>query len=90
MRRGNGKDPGTDTQDDGKPLIEIAFNTNYLTEVLAVIPSTKISLDSDAHNRPGVIRGVKDYGEVDNSFLYVLMPMQLSKWGTTNTSRSPQ
>jgi DNA polymerase III sliding clamp (beta) subunit (PCNA family) len=42
----NGKEPGTDTQYDGKPLVEIGLNTNCLTAVLGVIPSPKIVLET--------------------------------------------
>jgi DNA polymerase-3 subunit beta len=50
----------------------IAFNVKYLREVLEVIKTPNVALETSAQNAPGVIRPV---GEED--FLHVIMPMHL-------------
>lgn len=56
---------------DGIGLL-IAFNVKYLREVLEVIKSPNVAIETSAHNAPGVIRPVGD-----DSFLHVIMPMHL-------------
>lgn len=56
---------------DGSGLL-IAFNVKYLREVLEVIPTPNVALETSAPNAPGVIRPVGD-----NQFLHVIMPMHL-------------
>lgn len=58
---------------DGVP-IEIAFNVKYLVDVLNVISTPNVALETSAATSPGVIRPV---GRDD--YLYVAMPMHLGK-----------
>jgi DNA polymerase III subunit beta len=50
----------------------IAFNVKYLREVLEVIKTPNVALETTAQNAPGVIRPVGD-----DNFLHVIMPMHL-------------
>jgi DNA polymerase-3 subunit beta len=50
--------------------IEINFNYKYITDCFQSIDSDSVSLDFNGLNRPIVIKGVSD-----NSFLYLVMPM---------------
>lgn len=56
---------------DGGGLL-IAFNVRFLREVLEVIKTPNVALETTAPNAPGVIRPV---GE--ENFLHVIMPMHL-------------
>jgi len=56
---------------DGIPLL-IAFNVKYLREVLEVIKSPNVAIETSAANAPGVVRPVGD-----ENFLHVIMPMHL-------------
>ena len=56
---------------DGIGLL-IAFNVRYLREVLEVIKTPNVALETTAPNAPGVIRPVGD-----ENFLHVIMPMHL-------------
>jgi len=56
---------------DGAPLL-IAFNVRYLREVLEVIRTPNVALETSANNTPGVIRPVGD-----DSYTHVIMPMHL-------------
>ena len=58
---------------DGGP-IEIAFNVKYLVDVLNVLDTPNVALETSTSSSPGVIRPV---GRDD--FLYVIMPMHLGK-----------
>ncbi|MCS6993154.1 MAG: DNA polymerase III subunit beta [Anaerolineales bacterium] len=58
---------------DGVPLL-IAFNVKFLREVLEVIKTPHVALETTAPNAPGVIKPV---GE--DNFLHVIMPMHLSQ-----------
>jgi DNA polymerase-3 subunit beta len=60
-----------DASIDGVPLL-IAFNVRYLREVLEVIKTTNVSLETNAANTPAMIKMV---GE--DRFLHVIMPMHL-------------
>jgi DNA polymerase-3 subunit beta len=53
----------------GEP-IELSFNHRYLSAPLSLIPSESLTLSASGVGRPLVIRGVGD-----NSFLYLVMPM---------------
>jgi DNA polymerase III subunit beta len=61
---------------DGEPIepMEIAFNVKYLVDVLNVIDSPNVALETSTPASPGVIRPV---GRED--FLYVVMPMHIGK-----------
>jgi DNA polymerase-3 subunit beta len=50
----------------------IAFNVKYLREVLEVIKSPNVALETSAANAPGIVRPVGD-----DNFLHVIMPMHL-------------
>ncbi|MCX7681793.1 MAG: DNA polymerase III subunit beta [Anaerolineae bacterium] len=54
--------------------IEIAFNVRFLIEVLSVINTPQVSLDTTTPSSPGVIRPV---GDVD--YTHVIMPMHLGR-----------
>jgi DNA polymerase-3 subunit beta len=56
---------------DGIGLL-IAFNVKFLREVLEVIKTPHVALETSAANAPGVIRPV---GE--DTFTHVIMPMHL-------------
>jgi len=50
----------------------IAFNVKFMREVLEVIKTPNVALETSAPNAPGVIRPVGD-----ENFLHVIMPMHL-------------
>ena len=54
--------------------IEIAFNAKYLIEVLSVIDTSQVALETTSASSPGVLRPVGD-----NDFVHVIMPMHLSR-----------
>ncbi len=56
---------------DGPDII-IAFNVRYLRELLDVVKSPSVALETNADRTPGLLRPV---GE--DNFLHVIMPMQL-------------
>jgi DNA polymerase-3 subunit beta len=56
---------------DGVPLL-IAFNVRFLREVLEVIKTPNVSVETNAANTPGMIRPVGD-----DHFIHVIMPMHL-------------
>ncbi|MCX6055209.1 MAG: DNA polymerase III subunit beta [Chloroflexi bacterium] len=56
---------------DGSGLL-IAFNVRFLREVLDVIHSPNVALETNANNSPGVIRPVGD-----DHFVHIIMPMHL-------------
>jgi len=60
-----------DASIEGPPLL-IAFNVRFLREVLDVIKTPNVALETTADTSPGVIRPVGD-----NNFLHVIMPMHL-------------
>ena len=60
-----------DASIDGAPLL-IAFNVRFLREVLEVVKTPEIALETSVDTAPGIIRPVGD-----DSFLHVIMPMHL-------------
>ena len=56
---------------EGQPVL-IAFNVRYLREVLDVVGTPNVALETTAAAAPGVIRPMGDEG-----FLHVIMPMHL-------------
>lgn len=56
---------------DGQPVL-IAFNVRYLREVLDVVNTQNVALETTAAAAPGVIRALGEDG-----FLHVIMPMHL-------------
>ena len=57
---------------DGPQLV-IAFNVRYLREVLDVVRSPNVAIDTNANNTPALVRPVGDDG-----FQHVIMPMHLA------------
>jgi DNA polymerase-3 subunit beta len=54
------------------PAILIAFNVRFLREILDVVKTPNVALETTADTSPGVIRPVGEEG-----FLHVIMPMHL-------------
>ena len=54
--------------------IEIAFNVRYMIDLLSVVGTPQVALDTTMPSSPGVIRPV---GDVD--FTHVIMPMHLGR-----------
>ncbi len=61
-----------DASVDGNPLL-VAFNVRFLREVLEVIKTPNVMLETNAANTPGLIRPVGD-----DSFKHIIMPMHIS------------
>lgn len=58
---------------DGE-YIEIAFNVKYMTEVLNVVDTPQVALETTNAMEPGVIKPVGD-----NDFVHIIMPMQFGR-----------
>jgi DNA polymerase III subunit beta len=72
MNEETGKsDEGIDATIEGTSLL-IAFNVKFLREVLEVIKTPNVALETTAPNTPGVIKPVGD-----DSYIHVIMPMHL-------------
>lgn len=56
--------------------LEIAFNVRYLMDVLQVIDTPQVVLETTRPDRPGVFRPL---GSGPEEFTHVIMPMQLSR-----------
>lgn len=56
---------------DGIPIL-IAFNVKFLREVLEVIKTPNVAIETSAPNAPGVVKPVGEDG-----FIHVIMPMHL-------------
>ncbi len=54
--------------------VEIAFNVNFILDVLSVISTPQVMIDIIAHSNPGVVRPVGG-----DDFTYVVMPMSLER-----------
>lgn len=54
--------------------VEIGFNVKYLIDVLSVVDTPQIALETTQPRSPGVVRMVGD-----ENFLHVIMPMHLPK-----------
>mgnify|MGYP001008056149 CR=1 FL=1 len=61
-----------DASVDGNPLL-VAFNVRFLREVLEVIKTPNVMLETNAANTPGLIRSVGD-----DSFKHIIMPMHIT------------
>ncbi|MFN2277908.1 MAG: DNA polymerase III subunit beta, partial [Candidatus Promineifilaceae bacterium] len=59
-----------DADVEGDP-IEIALNVKYMSEVLSVIETPQVALETTTPREPGVIKPVGD-----NDFVHIIMPMQ--------------
>ena len=62
-----------DASVDGEP-VEIAFNVKYMTEVLNVIDTPQVALETTSPMEPGVIKPVGD-----TDFVHIIMPMQFGR-----------
>ncbi len=62
-----------DASVEGEAL-EIAFNVNYLIDMLSVTDASQVALDTTTSSSPGVIRPVGEDG-----FTHVIMPMHLGQ-----------
>lgn len=62
-----------DANVDGDP-IEIAFNVKYMTDVLNVIDTPQVALETTSPMEPGVIKPVGD-----NDFIHIIMPMHFGR-----------
>lgn len=62
-----------DASIEGNPM-EIAFNAKYLIDVLSIIDSPQVALETSAASSPGVIRPIGD-----DKFTHVIMPMHISR-----------
>ena len=60
---------------EGVP-IEVVFNVRYMIEVLSVIDTPQVVLETTRSDRPGVFRPV---GSGPEEFAHVIMPMQLQR-----------
>jgi DNA polymerase-3 subunit beta len=60
---------------EGVP-VEIAFNVRYMIEVLSVIDTPQVVLETTRSDRPGLFRPV---GAGPEEFTHVIMPMQLQR-----------
>jgi DNA polymerase III subunit beta len=56
--------------------VEVAFNVRYMMEVMAVIDTPEVVLETTRSDRPGVFRPV---GTGPEEFTHVIMPMQLQR-----------
>jgi DNA polymerase-3 subunit beta len=65
-------DVKVDATIDGPQLV-IAFNVRYLREVLDVVRSPNVAIETNANNTPALVRPVGDDG-----FQHVIMPMHLA------------
>ncbi len=59
-----------DAEVAGEP-IEIALNVKYMSEVLNVVETPQVALETTSPREPGVIKPVGD-----NDFMHIIMPMQ--------------
>lgn len=62
-----------DANVDGEP-IEIAFNVKYMAEVLNVVDTPQVALETTSPMEPGVLKPVGD-----NDFIHIIMPMQFGR-----------
>ncbi len=60
-----------DAHVEGEP-ITIAFNAKYLIDVLSVVDSAQVALETTTASSPGVLRPVGD-----ETFIHVIMPMHI-------------
>jgi DNA polymerase-3 subunit beta len=54
--------------------VEIAFNAKYLIDVLSVVDTGQVALETTSPSSPGVLRPIGD-----DDFIHVIMPMHLSR-----------
>ena len=73
IQRTFGREAEVDISVDGKP-IEIAFNARYLIDMLSVIDSEQMVIETSTPQSPGVLKPVDQ-----DDFVCVIMPMHFSK-----------
>jgi DNA polymerase-3 subunit beta len=66
-------DAKMDATVEGLPIL-IAFNVRFLREVLDVVKTPNVAIETTAAAAPGVVRPVNE-----GDFLHVIMPMHLGK-----------
>jgi DNA polymerase-3 subunit beta len=54
--------------------VEIAFNVRYMSQVLSVMDSPQVALETTRSTEPGVLKAVGD-----DSFLHIIMPMHFGR-----------
>ena len=54
--------------------LEVAFNAKYLIDILSVIDTPQVALETTASSSPGVLRPIGD-----DNFTHVIMPMHISR-----------
>ena len=54
---------------------KIAFNSKYLTDVLDVLDSDRVALETTTPSSPGVLRPTDNDSVNDDSYVHVVMPM---------------
>jgi DNA polymerase-3 subunit beta len=54
--------------------VEIAFNVRYMSQVLGVMDSPQVALETTRSTEPGVLKAVGD-----DSFLHIIMPMHFGR-----------
>jgi DNA polymerase-3 subunit beta len=52
--------------------VEVAFNAKYLIDVLSIIDSPQLALETSTSSSPGVFRPIGD-----DNFIHVIMPMHI-------------
>jgi DNA polymerase-3 subunit beta len=57
--------------------IDIAFNVRYLIDVLSVLQTERVVLETNNTNAPGVVRPLQEDGNIDPNFIYLVMPMSV-------------
>ncbi|MCA9969795.1 MAG: hypothetical protein KC425_06250, partial [Anaerolineales bacterium] len=62
-----------DASVEGDP-IEIAFNVKYMTDVLNVMDTPQVALETTSAMEPGVLKPVGD-----NDFVHIIMPMHFGR-----------
>ena len=62
-----------DANIEGEP-VELNFNVRYLTDVLSVIATPQVALETTSAVEPGVVKCVGD-----DDFLHIIMPMQFGR-----------
>jgi DNA polymerase-3 subunit beta len=62
-----------DASVDGSP-IEIAFNVKFMSDVLNVIDTPQVAVETTTASEPGVLKPVGD-----NDFVHIIMPMQFGR-----------
>jgi DNA polymerase-3 subunit beta len=54
--------------------VELNFNVKYLTDVLSVVNTPQVALETNSSTEPGVVKSVGS-----DDFLHIIMPMQFGR-----------